>query len=88
MVEARYTELKKVYSLVTLDPTIRYQMCTKCDKILSKAVKCQHYHCEDCDVTFCMYCREDYTEEHMNPFSEHPCCLFKIGAKQRVVTAK
>ena len=29
-----------------------------------------------------MYCREDYSEDHMNPFTENSCCLFKIGAKK------
>ena len=66
---------------MTLDPVIVYQMCTSCDRIIEKARQCNHYYCEACQVTFCMYCREDYTEEHMNPFSDNPCCLFKIGAK-------
>ena len=81
-VEIVYTELKKVFSSVTLDPTITFQMCTTCDKILQKARICNHYYCQDCEVTFCMYCREDFTEEHMNPFTENACCLFKIGAKK------
>lgn len=31
---------------------------------------------------FCMYCRQEWTQDHMNPFSEQACCLFKIGAGQ------
>ena len=51
--------------------------------MLEKALKCNHYYCEPCNVTFCMYCRQPYTDDHMNPFTEHACCLFKIGSKQR-----
>ena len=81
-VDAKYTELKKVYSSVTLDPTLQFQMCVGCDKILRKAVKCNHYTCDSCLASFCMYCRQRYTDDHLNPFSEHACCLFKIGSKR------
>ena len=81
-VEAQYTELKKVYSSVTLDPTLQFQVCVSCDKVLRKAVKCNHYACDACLVSFCMYCRQRYTDDHLNPFSEHACCLFKIGSKR------
>ena len=81
--EAAYTELKKVFSSVTLDPTIQFQLCTKCDKILEKAMRCNHYFCDECDVVFCMYCRLPWNEDHMNPFTEHACCLFKIGATKK-----
>ena len=82
-VEDAYLKLKRVFSSVTLDPTVHSQFCTHCDKVLSKALKCGHYHCSDCHVTFCMFCRLPWSESHMNPFSEDACCLFRIGAKKQ-----
>ena len=82
-VEDAYLNLKRVFSSVTLDPTIRHQFCTHCEKVLTKALKCGHYHCSECQVTFCMFCRLTWTESHMNPFAEDACCLFRIGAKKQ-----
>lgn len=31
-----------------------------------------------------MYCRNPYTEDHLNPFSKNACCLFKIGSKKGI----
>ena len=63
-------------------------MCTNCDKILKKASKCGHFHCDQCQITFCMYCRLPITENHMNPFAEDSCCLFKIGAKKQTIASE
>jgi len=63
-----------------------YQMCTRCDRVLKRDPSCNHFTCNECQVSFCMHCRGKFTDGHMNPFSEKPCpVLFKLEIRAQKI---
>ncbi|CAI2387113.1 unnamed protein product [Moneuplotes crassus] len=61
------------------------QLCPKCGSFMEKAAQCNHLTCTRCMSKFCIYCRQEFSEDHLNPLNSQACPSLVNNQKVRPV---
>ena len=73
---SEYIEKRYAETMVAYVGTLKYTVCVKCNLVIKRGPYCNHFTCDSCMFSFCMYCRNPFDKDHLNLMSSNPCEVY------------